>query len=172
MSFEAFNCCRFLVLMILFPSACHNTLHVSPEVRSWMLGAMRVNRVPHMGGTTSPDIAAKERETGVNADHPTCSPSRGPSLLCLCSDAQGSQTRSALSYSQLCSWPCCVGKSTSWGEGIVVPRFPQAFLALQPPVKAFSERGNTEFWLRMCLHILFTKQREAHSVERQEPDWL
>lgn len=36
-----------------------------PEVRPWVLGAAGVGRGPshaHMGGTTSPDIAARERE--------------------------------------------------------------------------------------------------------------
>lgn len=35
-----------------------------------MLGAVKVNRVPHMGGTTSPDIAAKEKRPKL-MDHPT-----------------------------------------------------------------------------------------------------
>lgn len=96
MSFVAFSRCWCLVLKVSFPSACLSTLHVSPEVRPWMLGAVKVNRVPHMGGTTSPDIAAKEKERAVNADHPARAPSCGPSSLLLGQDPQGSQTLATL----------------------------------------------------------------------------
>lgn len=52
-----------------------------PEVRPWVLGAAGVGRGPshaHMGGTTSPDIAARERERGAV----TGAGARAAGLLC------------------------------------------------------------------------------------------
>lgn len=160
MSLVAFNCCWFLVLKIafflffVFPSARLNTLHVSPEVRPWMLGAVKVNRVPHMGGTTSPDIAAKEKETAVNADHPTRAPSCGPSLLLLCRGPQGSQTRSALwRASQLCHGrgvlgSLLLGVRAHWWHGSRKPSW-----CCSPRKKASSARGDALCFAR--LHTVF-----------------
>lgn len=157
-------------MKIVFPSAHLNTLHVSPEVRPWMLGAAKANRAPHMGGTTSPDIAAKEKETEVNATTPRA-PSSGPSLLLLCWDSQGGHT---------CSTPCYIQsvllvalvlvslllrlRAHRWQES---RRPVWRCSPLQRPSLQEGGRASTS---QKCLHILFkAKGRPTLCKDRNQP---
>lgn len=135
-------------MKVSFPSACLSTLHVSPEVRPWMLGAVKVNRVPHMGGTTSPDIAAKEKERAVKADHPARAPSCGPSSLLLGQDPQGNQTLATLCIASVARGrgvlgSLLLGVRAHWWQGSCQP------FRCCCPLLTFSARGNA--LLCICL---------------------